>query len=103
MKPEKIKILGIEIEGAYRKGREIKRKGRKQARLPRSKKHPISNIKAKNLRQLLWLLTDFKFAGIRTENIDFSILQEIIMKRLGVSQRKAYDLAKALHSIDFLY
>lgn len=98
-----MKILGIEIEDAYHEGKGICRKGKKKERSSYSMKHSISNIKAKNLQQLLWLLMEIKHEGIRPEDIDFSILQEVIMKKLNVSQRKAYDLGRALQFIECLY
>jgi len=95
-----MEILGIEIEGAYRIGALINRRGRRVGKKPHSKKHPIFRIRSKNLREFVWLYLQFRENHIRPSAVDLTILQEVVMKKLNVSQRKAYDFAKGMQMLD---
>jgi len=92
-----LKILGIEVKDAFRDGDRILRKKSKHSeRARRPDKHPLLKIRIKSIRQLAWLYLLFKENKIRPSSIDFTILQDVVAKKLGIAKRTAYSYALAL-------
>ena len=94
-----LEILGIEFPNACKSGELIVRK-RRRGRGSYSSKHPVLRIQNKSLRRFVFLSLLFREEGIRPASIDFSLLQEVIVKKTGVSKPTAYGIARAMYSLD---
>jgi len=93
-------IIGVEIKDAIRvKGRIVWNNPYRREKGPRSDKHPVFRVKNRSLRTLMWLYGLFREEGVVPSAMDFSLLTEVISKKIGITRYGAYDYARALSYI----
>lgn len=98
-----LKIDDIEIEGVQRSVKGVlrfrDRNRRSKIQHSRVGEWRGYRITSKSLRKLVWIYWKLKDNKIRVEQIDVSLLVEIIKRMLGCSSQTAYNYANALQAL----
>jgi hypothetical protein len=94
-----VEVCGVEIDDAEKIGGSIierKSKRRKFKNVYKGPQEELQKIRSLTLRKFAWVLKEILDSGKVPGSIEFTILQEVIQKKLCCSKRSAFDYATAV-------